>query len=89
MALIFSKPTSPSRRFLIKLNREQLTKKSKIKQKIIEAETLEKERAATKAQQQREEKEKAEQTAQAKRETEVNPNAVVGDKSTKKQQQQD
>lgn len=39
MALIFSKPTSPSRRFLIKLNREQLTKKSKIKQKIIGTKT--------------------------------------------------
>ena len=39
MALIFSKPTSPSRRFLIKLNKEQLAKKPKIKQKIIGTKT--------------------------------------------------
>merc|ERR1712087_239623 len=35
MVLIFSKPTTPSQRCLIKLNRKQLTKKPKIKQKII------------------------------------------------------
>ena len=39
MALIFSKPTSPSRRFLIKLNKKQLEKKPKIKQKIMGAKT--------------------------------------------------
>ena len=39
MVLVFSKPTSPSRRFLIKLNKEHLTKKPKIKQEITGTKT--------------------------------------------------
>lgn len=40
MELIFSKPTTPSQRHLVKLNRKHLTKISMIKQKTIGAKTI-------------------------------------------------